>query len=104
MLKKLSKFWRYGNRIFMLSLILTNFFSTLLASSISDGLAFLAESQLSDGCWMDSIVSKFHATSFSIITLMSYDQKDSTYLKGLNWIKEQEVQCLGLSLISDDHP
>jgi len=43
---------------------------------------------------MDSIVSKFHATSFSIITLMSYDQKDSTYLKGLNWIKEQEVQCL----------
>lgn len=64
------------------------------AGSIENGINWLKTEQEANGNWTDSLVSDFHATSYSVITLKKYNQTNSNYTQGLNWIQNEQVHVL----------
>lgn len=64
------------------------------ADSIENGINWLKTEQEANGNWTDSLVSDFHATSYSVITLKKYNQTNSNYTQGLNWIQNEQVHVL----------
>jgi prenyltransferase beta subunit len=70
---------------------------------ISNGLAWLASNQNSDGSWNENITSSYHSTATVIESLNYLSLKDLTYTNAINWVAPQQpanIRYISLKIIS----